>query len=71
MPLFRRIDIADRDFLSRAVKRAAQQAVRDAGDGPGGGATATWGFISGTLTDQSDLKQLSDDLEALAFLENA
>ena len=67
MPLFRRIDIADRDFLSRSVRRAAQQAIRQAG--AGGGATATWGFINGTLSNQADLKELTDDLEALAFLE--
>lgn len=69
MALFRRIDIGQRDFLSRSVKRAATQAIRDAGEG--GAGSATWGSIAGTLANQTDLKAQTDDLEALAFLENA
>ena len=69
--LLRRTDLADRDILNRAVKRAATQAIRDAGDGGTGGAVATWGFINGTLSNQDDLKARTDDLEALAFLEGA
>ena len=71
MPLFRRTDIADREFLTRTTRRHVQQLARDSGDGPAGGAVATWGFINGTLTNQTDLKALTDDLEALAFLEGA
>ena len=34
MVLLRRIDLAEREFLSRSVRRVVQQAARDAGDGP-------------------------------------
>lgn len=68
--LFRRIDIADRDFLSRSVKRAVAQADRQAGDG-GIGAAAAWGSITGTLSNQTDLSQELKDKEILnAFMDD-
>jgi hypothetical protein len=68
--LLRRTDLADRPTLNRAVKRAATQAIRDAGDGSGlGGApsTAAWGSITGTLSAQTDLNQVLKDKETFDF----
>ena len=67
MALLRRTDLGDRDFLSRSVRRAVQQQARDAGDGAGAGASATWGSISGTITNQTDLNQILKDKETFDF----
>ena len=64
--LFRRIDIADRDFLSLSMRRASQQQIRDAG--AGGAGSATWGLIGGTLSNQLDLNQVLKDRELFDFL---
>ena len=65
--LFRRTDLGDREFLSRSVRRVVQQAARDAGDGATSGATATWGSISGTISNQTDLNQILKDKETFDF----
>jgi len=65
--IFRRTDLGDREFLSLSVRRAVAQQARDAGDGAGGSATATWGSISGTITNQLDLNQVLKDKETMDF----
>ncbi len=64
---FRRTDLGRHGELSANNIRAIAQTRRDAGDGIPAHASAKWGFITGTITDQTDLKLLSDNLEALAF----
>ena len=64
---FRRTDLGIHGEFSNANIRALAQTRRDAGDGIPAHASAQWGFITGTITDQTDLKELSDNLEALAF----
>lgn len=62
MAVFRRTDIG----LRRSVmERAVTNSLRQAGDGPIAGATATWGSITGSLDDQSDLSQKFKDDEIL------
>jgi hypothetical protein len=66
MPLNRHVN-EPRD--SSVYGRATIQAIRQAGDGTPAHASATWGSITGALNSQLDLKQRTDDLEALAFFE--
>lgn len=66
--LLRRTDLGEREFLSRTQRRYIQQQIRDAGDGSGVGASATWGSISGTLSNQTDLNQVLKDRELFDFL---
>jgi len=66
MAIFRRTDLGQHEALHPAALRALKQRDRDGGDDdqPGG----LWGNISGQIDNQSDLKIVRDNLEALAML---
>lgn len=67
--LFRRTDLAEnRELLTISQRRHIQQQVRDAGDGVPAHASAKWGGITGAIADQTDLKEVTDNNEALAVL---
>lgn len=52
------------------MERAITNAVRQAGDGPVVGSTATWGSITGDIENQTDLSQkLKDDEIRFHFLD--
>ena len=60
--IFRRVDIAQReDRALRQVRYVASQAP----EGAPSGATATWGNITGTLSNQTDLNQQLKDSELM------